>query len=335
MAFPNQPISDSTPIEDPDDYYVPCCIPQAYTSNSPYPTRRPILDDFMKALANPHTHIIGVIGSKDEIEDRFIPKVRRRIERDKVFDVVLTVTISKKPDLNKIQDEIAGQLGFNFNKKSKGERACEVLGRIKQEKNILVILLDVYKALDFEAIPHPESTKHVYSVWAVPPEEVGVRMKKLMSGLRSEFGGPEFEPHITVVGAISLTADDALNKFRSACEGLKAYDATVDRVATGTFFYQCVYLLIHPTTEVVETSDHCISHFGYMRSSPYMPHLSLLYADLSDEEKKKAEERANSLDDSLSGLSFKINRLALYKTDTEDKTLKSWEKIAECTLTPN
>lgn len=66
-----------------------------------------------------------------------------------------------------------------------------------------------------------------------------------------------------------------------------------------------------------------------------MPHLSLLYGDLTDEEKQKAQERANILDDSLSGLSFQISRLALYKTDTEDKTLKSWEKIAECTLSPN
>lgn len=67
----------------------------------------------------------------------------------------------------------------------------------------------------------------------------------------------------------------------------------------------------------------------------YMPHLSLLYGDLSDEEKRKAQERANAIDDTLGGLTFQITRLALYKTDTEDKTLKSWEKIAECTLTPN
>lgn len=66
-----------------------------------------------------------------------------------------------------------------------------------------------------------------------------------------------------------------------------------------------------------------------------MPHLSILYGDLSDEEKEKAQERANALDNSLSGLSFQITRLALYKTDTEDKSLKSWEKIAECTLTSN
>ncbi|XP_004504260.1 cyclic phosphodiesterase-like [Cicer arietinum] len=177
--------------------------------------------------------------------------------------------------------------------------------------------------------------KEVYSVWAIPPEDVCSRITKLMTALGSEFNGPQFEPHMTVVGAIELTADDAINKLRSACEGVKAFQVTVDRVATGTFFYQCVYLLLHPTDQIVETNAHCCRHFGYRNSTLYMPHLSLLYGDLTDEEKLKAQERANILDDSLSGLSFQISKLALYKTDTEDKTLKSWEKIAECTLTPN
>jgi hypothetical protein len=64
-----------------------------------------------------------------------------------------------------------------------------------------------------------------------------------------------------------------------------------------------------------------------------MPHLSLLYGDLTEEEKKKAEEKANILDETIRSLSFQVTRLALYKTDTEDKTLKSWEKIVECNLT--
>ncbi|KAE7996334.1 hypothetical protein FH972_001065 [Carpinus fangiana] len=178
-----------------------------------------------------------------------------------------------------------------------------------------------------------EEEKHVYSVWALPPDDVAARLKKLMESLRSEFGGPHFEPHITVVGAISLTPDDALRRFRSACEGVKAYAASVDRIATGSFFYQCVLLLVHPTAEVVETSAHCNGHFGYKTSTPYMPHLSLLYGDLTEEEKKKAEEKANILDETIRSLSFQVTRLALYKTDTEDKTLKSWEKIVECNLT--
>lgn len=63
-----------------------------------------------------------------------------------------------------------------------------------------------------------------------------------------------------------------------------------------------------------------------------MPHLSLLYANISEEKKKKAKEIADTLDEAINGLKFPITRLALYKTDTGDETLESWEKIAEHNL---
>ena len=66
----------------------------------------------------------------------------------------------------------------------------------------------------------------------------------------------------------------------------------------------------------------------------YMPHLSLLYGDLTEEEKKTALEKACALDDSIGGLSFQISRLALYKTETEDTSCKSWEKVEEFELKP-
>ncbi|KAM0071513.1 putative cyclic phosphodiesterase, 2',3'-cyclic-nucleotide 3'-phosphodiesterase [Helianthus debilis subsp. tardiflorus] len=188
-------------------------------------------------------------------------------------------------------------------------------------------------SMDVQVSQQPK--EDVYSVWALPPEHVSERVKKLMVALRSEFGGPEFEPHVTVVGAIRLTEDDARDKLNKASEGLKVYNATVEKVATGTFFYQCVFLLLHPTTQVMETGEHCWAHFGYKSPTPYMPHLSILYADLTEEEKKRAQEKANALDESIETLSFPITRLALYKTDTEDKTLKSWEKVAEVTLQHN
>lgn len=174
--------------------------------------------------------------------------------------------------------------------------------------------------------------KRVYSVWGIPSEDVRPRLKKLMSALRSEFGGPEFEPHVTVVGAIELTEDDAVKKFRAACDGVSAYSADAEKVASGTFFYQCVFLLLHPTPQVVDASSHCTKHFGYQSSTPYMPHLSLLYQNLTEEEKKRAVEKANALDESIGTLSFQISSLALYETDTQDKTLKSWKKVADCSL---
>ena len=58
-----------------------------------------------------------------------------------------------------------------------------------------------------------------------------------------------------------------------------------------------------------------------------MPHLSLLYGDLSEEERQRAAAMVASEDSGLLGLSFNVSSLALYKTDTSDKTLESWEKV--------
>nr|GEV61524.1 cyclic phosphodiesterase-like [Tanacetum cinerariifolium] len=168
-----------------------------------------------------------------------------------------------------------------------------------------------------------------YSVWALLPQDITERVKKAMNALRSEFGGPEFEPHVTVVGAIRLTEDDACEKLTKACDGLKAYNMTIEKLKdTGKGF------LLHKTPEVMETGAHCWSHFGYKSKKPYTPHMSILYGDLTKEEKKRAQEKANALE-SIKSLSFPITRLALYKTDPEDKTLKSWEKVFEVTLKSN
>ncbi|EMS47084.1 Cyclic phosphodiesterase [Triticum urartu] len=83
---------------------------------------------------------------------------------------------------------------------------------------------------------------------------------------------------------------------------------------------------------VIQTSDHFCAHFGFQRSTPYMPHVSLLYGDLTDEEKEAARKKVEEMDSEISGLQFEISELALYRTDTEDKSLESWELVEVCHL---
>lgn len=59
-----------------------------------------------------------------------------------------------------------------------------------------------------------------------------------------------------------------------------------------------------------------------------MPHLSLLYGDLTEEEKEKA--RAEELAEGIVGTTFDISKIALFKTDPQDTSL--WEKVAVCEL---
>ncbi|KAF7840377.1 putative disease resistance protein [Senna tora] len=94
-------------------------------------------------------------SSNDGETKELLEKVCRRVERDNLFDLVLIVTISKKPDIKKIQNDIAGQLGIRFKEKSRSKRALEVLHRIKNVHQILVILCDVHEGLDLGKLGIP------------------------------------------------------------------------------------------------------------------------------------------------------------------------------------
>ncbi|KAK9706867.1 hypothetical protein RND81_07G157300 [Saponaria officinalis] len=176
-----------------------------------------------------------------------------------------------------------------------------------------------------------DTEKHApFAIWAVPSEDVKDRIEIINRALREEFGGPKLDPHLTVVGMTSLTRADALKRFNAACRGLKAYPAHTKGVSIGSSFWQCVYVLLDTNPEVMEASAHCRKHFGYTSdmNTPYMPHMSLLYANLTNEEKQKALEKANALDDQFGDLGFTIDRLELWITDANE-TLSSWEKVDE------
>lgn len=95
-----------------------------------------------------------------------------------------------------------------------------------------------------------DEKKDMYAVWAVPEDDMEDRLVRLMEGLRLEFGGPPFDPHLTLVGPQKITAIEAKQMFKAACEGFKAYPATVDQVSAGPSYFQCVYVSLRHTVEV-------------------------------------------------------------------------------------
>ncbi|XP_028550377.1 uncharacterized protein LOC110095315 isoform X3 [Dendrobium catenatum] len=80
-------------------------------------------------------------------------------------------------------------------------------------------------------------------------------------------------------------------------------------------------------------NEHICEKVGVAPVEAYMPHVSLIYGDLSDEEKERARKRAEEIDESVCGLTFEVSSLALCKTDTLDKTTESWEMVELCDLT--
>lgn len=118
------------------------------------------MNQIMDALEVDGIHIIGVYGMGGVGKTTLMKEVGRRLKRKKVFEVVLMVTISQKPELKKIQNEIAEKLGLKLHEDSESVRASRILKRMRSEKSILVILDGLWEGLELCDLGIPFGVDH-------------------------------------------------------------------------------------------------------------------------------------------------------------------------------
>eukprot|EP00897_Mesotaenium_endlicherianum_P005409 jgi/Mesen1/4897/ME000244S04086 len=183
-----------------------------------------------------------------------------------------------------------------------------------------------------------------FSLWAMPAEgsPLRARLQEIISELSQKFSCPAFEPHVTVLGGFGtgqgLSDDEVIYKTKALCKALRPYTCHMLDLSRGSVYFQCVYLLIEKNhgvrlTFISRRSCSPVARETRVVKEGYMPHLSLLYGDLSDEQKGEAMEIVRTkYADVLVNSEFLVSSLALYRTDGEDKLLASWEKVGEYAL---
>ncbi|KAI4313401.1 hypothetical protein L6164_026386 [Bauhinia variegata] len=131
------------------------------TGDVDFVSRVETLDAIMEALRDPNVNKIGVYGMGGVGKSTLVKQVAMKAQKE--FDVVVMATITQNPDVEKIQGQIADMLGLNLsNEQSLIGRASRLLGRLKKEKNVLLILDDLWEELKWDeiGIPSPKEHKH-------------------------------------------------------------------------------------------------------------------------------------------------------------------------------
>ncbi|TMW97322.1 hypothetical protein EJD97_005733 [Solanum chilense] len=111
--------------------------------------------------------IIGVWGTGGVGKTTLVKNLNNELLKIKVsnsklsFGVVIWVTVPKPPiDIRKVQEQIARRLNLKVdNEGNLITIACEIYERLKQEKSFLLILDDVWEAIDLDdiGVPQPEA----------------------------------------------------------------------------------------------------------------------------------------------------------------------------------
>jgi ABC-type molybdate transport system substrate-binding protein len=110
-------------------------------------------------------------------------------------------------------------------------------------------------------------------------------------------------------------------------------------VVQGPSFHRCVYILVAKEQAIMAAGAAAQQAYG-KQAAEYMPHLSLLYADVDDAARAASQQAAvqrlygegSDYKTLLTDNGFVAEAISLWYTPVEDRTLASWKQVAEVQL---
>ena len=150
-------------------------------------------------------------------------------------------------------------------------------------------------------------------------------MKSIIIRLAGEFGGPVFTPHVTLLSLAFLSTEEPetvlTKKMAAFAVACAPFSLALGLPAVEDRYFRSLYLRVQEKESMTALHRRAAEAFSVAPDAEYVPHLSLLYGNYSQERK---EERTTSLD--LQGTdSFQVDQVNLWKTEGE---VADWIRIA-------
>ncbi|XP_044486366.1 uncharacterized protein LOC123211639 [Mangifera indica] len=120
-----------------------------------FDSRKQAFQEIMEALQDVNVNMIGVYGMGGVGKTTLVKKVAWEAKKNKLFDKVVIAEATQTPDYKKIQEKVAYELGLEFGQEGEYQRTDLLRDKIKKQKNLLIILDNIWTKLDLDAIGIP------------------------------------------------------------------------------------------------------------------------------------------------------------------------------------
>lgn len=159
-----------------------------------------------------------------------------------------------------------------------------------------------------------------YSLWLEPEGNIGYRLQERIEKLGKKYDTPLFEPHVTLLGDLRHGETELIQLTDTLAGSLHPLELLLTKADCGNSFYQSIFVHVEKSKELQSARKIACRLFDKNDSEDYMPHLSLLYGDMSRNEK---ELILNVMEREFQ-IRFTANYVRLVKTEGRPK---DWEKI--------
>ncbi|KAL3729216.1 hypothetical protein ACJRO7_026333 [Eucalyptus globulus] len=124
-----------------------------------FESRALIIQDIMDALADNSNSVFGVYGMGGVGKSTLLGDAERRIKEETLFGLVTKADVSANPDIKRIQEEIAHELGLDIKNEEfvsvRAKLLCKRLEAEGKKKKVLIILDNLWERLDLKSVGIP------------------------------------------------------------------------------------------------------------------------------------------------------------------------------------
>ncbi|XP_030930613.1 disease resistance protein At4g27190-like [Quercus lobata] len=125
-----------------------------------FESRKLAFQQIMEALHDDNSKRIGLHGIGGVGKTTLVKEVYKKVKELNIFKDIVMIVVSQTPEVRRIQGEIADCLQLKLEEESDTARAKRICLRIKDVEKILIILDDVWKDVNLEAIGIPSCDDH-------------------------------------------------------------------------------------------------------------------------------------------------------------------------------
>lgn len=116
-----------------------------------------------------------------------------------------------------------------------------------------------------------------FSLWIVPEGEVRRRLAALIAELARRFGGPVFDPHVTLLAGLPGPAASVIARAEDVMRVSNTFPVRFIGPELGDCYFRSLYLRVAPSPELLALHGAARDAFGRTEEPPFFPHLSVLY----------------------------------------------------------
>ncbi len=159
-----------------------------------------------------------------------------------------------------------------------------------------------------------------YSIWLMPAKNDQAYLQNVIQDLSLEYKAPVFLPHCTLYSPTDMARSELEKILKYVANGASPLSVTANRLNITSNIWKTFFIELEKSNELSKLQQKLMCQMRSPKEYDFMPHISLIYKEMSTERKKEIIEKLFLKN------SYKMDKISVVETGSD---VMNWKNIIE------